>query len=552
MWNICIFILFLLALYLIFKYLFKAPDYVTYYAKFGFYLFCVQIIPVLLIPLMLLSPKNLKNGHMVAQILIRVTNVLGISWTFRNEKNLSGKISAVVIGNHQSVLDVLGMCQLSHMAKRVAPVVKKELFYFFPFGLTAYLMGCIFIDRKNPRDAYNTLKDSANELFKNKYKIVMYPEGTRSKSNKMQPFKNGAFAVAIAHQVPIIPIITSPYYFLDSEKRIFGKGQVIIQCLEAISTEGLTMDDLPQLKDSIHKMMEETFEELGKEISATHKYQEDYMCDISLAIFCLLAVLLFWKYVFNMPDYVIYYAKFGFLITCALIVSLVLLPVMLLSPRNLRNGYMAAKAMRHVTKVIGVTWIFRNEKVLSARRSAVVIGNHQSVLDMLGMCQMCEVGKRLAPVCKKELLYWFPVGLVAYLIGCVFIDRKNPKHAYSKLEHSAEEVFKNQYKIGLFPEGTRGNSNKMLPFKNGAFALAIACQVPIIPIVVSPYYFLDYKKRIFKKGKVIVKFLETVPTEGLTMDDLPNLKDSIRKMMEETYEELSKEIAATQKLHEDS
>ncbi|XP_023939069.2 1-acyl-sn-glycerol-3-phosphate acyltransferase beta-like [Bicyclus anynana] len=153
------------------------------------------------------------------------------------------------------------------MTKRFALVTKKEVLYLFPIGLTAYLMGCVFVDRKNPREAHYTLKASADELFKNKYKIGMYPEGTRNTSHKILPFKKGAFALAIACQVPIIPIVNSPYYFLDSEKRIFRKGQVITQCLEPVSTEGLTMDDLPELMDSIQKMMQETFDALGKEIA---------------------------------------------------------------------------------------------------------------------------------------------------------------------------------------------------------------------------------------------------------------------------------------------
>lgn len=57
----------------------------------------------------------------------------------------------------------------------------------------------------------------------------MYPEGTRNKTcDKLQPFKKGAFNLAIACQAPIIPVVTSPYYFLDGEKRIFNNGNFLI------------------------------------------------------------------------------------------------------------------------------------------------------------------------------------------------------------------------------------------------------------------------------------------------------------------------------------
>jgi 1-acyl-sn-glycerol-3-phosphate acyltransferase len=62
--------------------------------------------------------------------------------------------------------------------------------------------------------------------------------------------------------------------------------------------------------------------------------------------------------------------------------------------------------------------------------------------------------------------------------------------------------FEFQVKIWLFPEGTRNkNYTKMLPFKKGAFAMAISAQVPVIPVVFSPYYFINRTKHLFQKGK---------------------------------------------------
>lgn len=61
-----------------------------------------------------------------------------------------------------------------------------------------------------------------------------------------------------------------------------------------------------------------------------------------------------------------------------------------------------------------------------------------------------------------------------------------------------------QTKIWLFPEGTRNKDfTELLPFKKGAFNIAVAAQVPIIPVVFSPYYFINRKKYIFDKGKFI-------------------------------------------------
>jgi hypothetical protein len=62
-------------------------------------------------------------------------------------------------------------------------------------------------------------------------------------------------------------------------------------------------------------------------------------------------------------------------------------------------------------------------------------------------------------------------------------------------------VFCQQTKLWMFPEGTRNSSRtSLLPFKKGAFRVAITCQVPILPVVYSPYYFIDDKKKCFGRG----------------------------------------------------
>ena len=66
-------------------------------------------------------------------------------------------------------------------------------------------------------------------------------------------------------------------------------------------------------------------------------------------------------------------------------------------------------------------------------------------------------------------------------------------------------VFCQQTKLWMFPEGTRNSSRtSLLPFKKGAFRVAITCQVPILPVVYSPYYFIDDKKKYFGRGMMEV------------------------------------------------
>lgn len=104
-------------------------------------------------------------------------------------------------------------------------------------------------------------------------------------------------------------------------------------------------------------------------------------------------------------------------------------------------------------------------------------------------------------IVKKLLLFIIPFGPACWLWGTVFIDRKNlnqTKMEYAKLSTAIKT---NAKKILIFPEGSRSQGEKFLPFKKGPFHLAIQTQSMIQPIVVSRYHFISYKRKYFGRGK---------------------------------------------------
>lgn len=113
---------------------------------------------------------------------------------------------------------------------------------------------------------------------------------------------------------------------------------------------------------------------------------------------------------------------------------------------------------------------------------------------------------RATVVAKKALLYVFPFGSAAYLWGTLYIDRADRTNATSKLNQESDAIRQNAGKLLLFPEGTRHGEEKLLPFKKGAFHLAIQSQSAIQPVVVTRYYFLDGKRKIFERGELYFSF----------------------------------------------
>ncbi|XP_075986555.1 1-acyl-sn-glycerol-3-phosphate acyltransferase beta-like [Anticarsia gemmatalis] len=256
----------------IFTYLIKnlndtGPNKVKFYFNFAVFYFCGSLVSALIWPYFLLSPKNVRNAKVGCRILKHVTKFYDLKWHLRDGHILSEDRGAVIISNHQSSLDILGMFNIWEVVDKLAAIAKKEIFYVWPFGLSAYLAGVVFIDRSNAKGAYKQLNVTSEVMVKNKTKIWIFPEGTRNKDyTRLLPFKKGAFNIAVAAQVPIIPVVFSPYYFINKEKYIFNKGHIVIQCLEPIPTVGLTMDDVPDLIKQVHDKMSVVYKELSKEV----------------------------------------------------------------------------------------------------------------------------------------------------------------------------------------------------------------------------------------------------------------------------------------------
>lgn len=90
----------------------------------------------------------------------------------------------------------------------------------------------------------------------------------------------------------------------------------------------------------------------------------------------------------------------------------------------------------------------------------------------------------------------------------VFIDRGNSRSARATFDGAAETMQKERQSVYIFPEGTRSYTDKaeMLPFKKGAFHLAVQAKVPIVPVVVANYSnVLSLQRKIFTSGKIPIK-----------------------------------------------
>ncbi|XP_058056470.1 1-acyl-sn-glycerol-3-phosphate acyltransferase alpha-like, partial [Anopheles bellator] len=234
-----------------------------YYSKYGMIYFATQSFTVLFAPFAMLRARSIDNCRIIANIMARASKLLGITWELRNAQILRQAKGAIVLTNHQSSMDILGMMTLWEILHSVIAIAKKEILYLFPFGPAAWLSGLQFINRKDRPSAMRTF-DRCKRMMTEAgggAKMYIYPEGTRYPERGMLPFKKGAFHTAIEAQVPIIPVVFSHMYFIQAKKHIFDDGHVIIDALDPIPTKGLTKDDLDQLIERTRNVMLARYEE---------------------------------------------------------------------------------------------------------------------------------------------------------------------------------------------------------------------------------------------------------------------------------------------------
>lgn len=162
------------------------------------------------------------------------------------ERIVPGRPQIVVV-NHVSWFDVLAVA--GHLPGRHRFVAKKELATVPVFGPAMRACGHISIDRDNLSSAIRSLELARRELEGGAPTVVLFPEGTRSASGELKPFKKGAFMLALQTEAEVVPVA------LLGTREILPKGSILVRAGrtirlrigEPIPVTGLTMENRDEL-----------------------------------------------------------------------------------------------------------------------------------------------------------------------------------------------------------------------------------------------------------------------------------------------------------------
>jgi 1-acyl-sn-glycerol-3-phosphate acyltransferase len=126
-------------------------------------------------------------------------------WEALPESILSGKQSTIFMSTHESNMDPPVLIRTIQVP--AVYISKKELLWVPLVGWVAWLAGVIFIDRSNRERARASLHQAAQKIHNGKT-VVIFPEGTRTRTGELGTFKKGGFALAMDAGVPIVPMAT--------------------------------------------------------------------------------------------------------------------------------------------------------------------------------------------------------------------------------------------------------------------------------------------------------------------------------------------------------
>jgi len=181
------------------------------------------------------------------------------------------------------------------------------------------------------------------------------------------------------------------------------------------------------------------------------------------------------------------------------------------------------------SKLTFIRYEFYGTENFKKGKAYIYVSNHTSFLDLPGIRMI--IPGQFRPLAKKELKKIPVFGWIAQA-ATVIVDRSSPESRKKSIDR-LKMTLKHGIKVLIFPEGTQNRTKEMLqPFYDGAFRIAVETQEPMIPIVVIGAGEIMPPGKVFiKPGKIVVVVGEEIPTTGLTLADVKELREKVFGVM---------------------
>jgi len=246
----------------------KALKYI-FWTLYRIWFYILMAVPIIILSPFLVLAVSFDTTYPLFFIMARwwarfILIGMGFRTSLERVENFEPGKSYMLVANHTSMADV--MLMLSICPNPFVFVGKKELAKIPVFGFF-YKRSCILVDRNSSKSRFEVFQQAQARLNRG-LSVCIFPEGgvTDDESVLLDEFKDGAFRLAIDHQIPIVPMT-----FADNKKRFSFRffsgspGRMRAKVHAFISTEGLTQEDKKDLKDKTRQVIYGQLVEFGKE-----------------------------------------------------------------------------------------------------------------------------------------------------------------------------------------------------------------------------------------------------------------------------------------------
>lgn len=225
-------------------------------------------------------------------------------------------------------------------------------------------------------------------------------------------------------------------------------------------------------------------------------------------------------------------ATFAVAIPFTAICAVILIIITLIRPTS--------PALDRVARIWGRTWcwasgvqvVVEGLEHVEPGTSYVVVSNHRSAFDIFAHFAAMPFPIRF--LAKAELFKIPLFGMAMRRIGMVEVDRTAGRAAHYAINEGAKRAMERGWSLMIYPEGTRPRDGVMLPFKNGAFSIARKVGAPILPTaIIGSRAVWKPKTKLIRSGRVSVKIMEPIPTEGMMIYELDGLRNRVHAQISE-------------------